>query len=172
MRFLATQAIQVSLRAAVAAGLAYWVARLLHADYAIYALVGAIIVTDLSPAMTRRLGWQRMAGTVIGAASGAVLLHVLPIGPIALGVAILVSMLVTYLLRLEPSAARVAGYVAAIVMLAYRADPWHYAFARAWETLLGIGAAQLVGLVPLWLHEREGDAAPETKRPRVKRGRE
>jgi len=155
MALLRTPAIQISVRAAVAAGLAFWIAELLHAEFAIYALVGAVIVTDLSPAMTRRLGLQRMAGTLIGAMAGAVLCYVLPVGPVALGAAILLSMLVTYLLRLEPAAARVAGYVAAIVMFTYRQDPWHYAYARAWETLVGIGSALLVGLVPPWLRERD-----------------
>jgi len=31
-----------------------------------------------------------------------------------------------------------------------------YAFDRAWETMVGIGAALLVGLVPLWLRDKRG----------------
>lgn len=158
MRLPTLPALQLSVRAAIAAALAFWIAELLGAHYAIYALVAAVIVTDLSPATSRRLALQRMAGTLVGAAVGAVLLLVLPVGPIALAAAILVAMLLTYLLRLENPAARVAGYVAAIVMFAHGDQPWIYAFERAWETLVGIGAALLVGLVPLWLHDRDREA--------------
>lgn len=151
MPLLRVPAIQISVRAATAAALAFWVATLLGAHYAIYALVSAVIVTDLSPATTRRLATQRMAGTVIGAVAGAGFTHVLSSGPIALGFAILASMLCAYACRFEPPAARVAGYVAAIAMFAHSDDIWMYAFNRAWETIVGIGAALLVGLVPLWL---------------------
>ena len=142
-------AIQISVRAALAAALAFWVAELLGADYAIYALVAAVIVTDLSPAKSRRLAVQRMAGTIIGAVT------VLPNGPVALALAIFGAMMVTQACRFEISAARVAGYVAAIVMFAFRDDPWRYAFDRAWETLVGIGSALIVGLVPLWMRKEK-----------------
>ena len=157
MRVPTLPALQLSLRAAIAAALAFWIAELLGADYAIYALVAAVIVTDLSPATSRRLGLQRMAGTLLGAIGGAVLTYFVPAGPLALGVAIFVAMLTTFALRLEPAAARVAGYVAAIVMFTYGEHPWLYAFDRAWETLVGLGTAMLVGMVPLWLPQRNDE---------------
>jgi uncharacterized membrane protein YgaE (UPF0421/DUF939 family) len=153
-KLVQTPAIQLSVRAASAAALAYWVAELLNADYAIYALVSAVIVTDLSPAKTRKLAFGRMAGTIIGAVAGALLVRVLSPGSIALGIAIVVSMLVASLVRLEVSATRVAGYVAAIVMVTHREDSWIYAFDRAWETLVGIGSALLIGLLPLRLPDK------------------
>lgn len=155
MQIASTRSIQLSVRAAVAAGLAFWIAELLGADYAIYALVSAVIVTDLTPEKSRRLATQRVAGTLIGAAAGALLLNMLPSGPVAIGLAIFCSMLATHALRFEAPAARVAGYVAAIVMFAHRDEPWRYAFERAWETLVGIGSALLVGLVPLWLRDKD-----------------
>lgn len=157
MRPWRTPAIQLSLRAAIAAALAYWIAVFLQADHAIYALIGAVIVTDLSPATSRRLALQRFVGTLIGAGVGAVLLLLLPNGPLGLGTAILVAMLLAFLCRLENAGARVAGYVAAIVMVSHVNDAWFYAFERAWETMVGIGTALLVGLVPLWLRERKSD---------------
>ena len=158
MKISRTQAIQLSVRAAAAAALAFWIAELLGATFAIYALVGAVIVTDLSPATSRRLAVQRLFGTLIGAVAGALLLNVLPNGPVALGLAICGSMLVAFALGFELSGARVAGYVAAIVMFAHRGDPWLYAYERAWETGVGILSALLVGLVPLRMHD-EGKGA-------------
>ena len=155
MQIASTRSIQLSVRAAVAAGLASWIAELLGADYAIYALVSAVIVTDLTPEKSRRLATQRVAGTLIGAVAGALLLNMLPSGPVAIGLAIFCSMLTAHALRFEAPAARVAGYVAAIVMFAHRDEPWRYAFERAWETLVGIGSALLVGLVPLWLRDKD-----------------
>ena len=133
-------ALQLSVRAAIAAAMAFWIAELLGAHYAIYALIAAVIVTDLSPATSRRLGLQRMLGTLIGAAGGAAMTYVVPAGPLALGAAIGLAMLTTLLVRLELAGARVAGYVAAIVMFTYHHDPWRYAFDRAWETMVDIGA--------------------------------
>lgn len=161
MAIFRVSAFQVSLRAAVAASLAYWVAELLSAEHAIYALISAVIVTDLSVAKSRRLAIHRMAGTVIGAIVGALFVEYTPNGPIATGAAIFVSMAIVFACRFETPAARVAGYVAAIVMTTYGGDSWHYAFERAWETMVGIGSALLVGLVPLWLREREERAEPK-----------
>ena len=154
LKLLQTPAIQLSVRASAAAALAYWIAELLKADYAIYALVSAVIVTDLSPAKTRKLAFGRMAGTVIGTVAGALLVRVLPPGPLSLGIVVVVSMLVACLFRLEVSATRVAGYVAAIVVVTHREDSWVYAFDRGWETLVGIGSAVLIGILPLLLHDK------------------
>lgn len=157
MRALRTPALQLSIRAAVAAGFAYWLSTLFSSDYALYALVAAVIVTDLSPVSTRRLAWQRMAGTLVGAGVGAAMTYAVAAGPIAIGAGILVAMLLSCLLRLE-AAAKVSGYVAGIVMLAHADDPWVYAVLRAWDTVLGIVAALAVSYVPKLLRPAEPPA--------------
>jgi len=145
--------LQLPIRAAVAAALAVGAAQLLQMPYPLYALVGAVIVTDLSPVQTRKLGGWRMAGTVLGAAVGAALGQVMQ-GPIAIGLGVLVAMLLSGLLRLR-GAAKVSGYVAGIVLLD-QSEPVLYALQRLLETALGIAFAMLVSWVPP-LHRQDAD---------------
>jgi len=139
--------LQLSIRAALSAGLAVAIAQLLQLQYPLYALIGAVIVTDLSPAQTQKLGWQRLAGTVVGATVGAALSQLLPHGPVAIGFSIMVAMFLSYLVRLE-AAAKVTGYVCGIVMLDFHGEPWSYALFRLIETVVGIGVALLVSFIP------------------------
>lgn len=141
------RAVQLSVRAAVAAGLSLALARMLNLEFPIYAFIAAVIVTDLSPAQTRRLGWRRLVATVVGATCGAVLSGALPHGPWAIALGVLIAMLACNLVRMQEGA-KVAGYICGIVMLSYGAEPWSYAFYRLFETTLGIGVAWVISLVP------------------------
>jgi uncharacterized membrane protein YgaE (UPF0421/DUF939 family) len=140
-------ALQLSLRAAVAAGSAVAIAQLLNLQYPIYALLAAVIVMDLSPSKTLQLATQRLAGTLVGATVGAVLSYSLPPGPSAIVVSILIAMCLSYVLQLR-GAAKLAGYVCGIVILSHTAHAWSYALYRVIETFLGIAMAVLVSLVP------------------------
>ena len=153
---LGITALQLSLRAAVSAGLAVAIAQLLELQYPVYALLAAVIVMDLSPSKTLHLAWQRLAGTLVGATVGAVLSYVLPAGPLAIGVSVLVAMLLSYVLRLQ-AAAKLAGYVCGIVVLSHGANPWSYAGYRVIETFLGIATTVLVSLVPKLLRVEISD---------------
>jgi uncharacterized membrane protein YgaE (UPF0421/DUF939 family) len=139
--------LQLSVRAALSAGLAVGIAELLGLQYPLYALVGAVIVTDLSPLQTRQLGLQRLAGTVLGAVVGATLCQLLAPSPWALAFGILAAMFLSHVVRLK-GAAKVTGYVCGIIMLEHHIHPWSYALNRLIETVLGIGVAWLVSLVP------------------------
>jgi len=140
-------AFQLPIRAALASGLAVAIAQLWPLQYPLYALIAAVIVTDLSPAQTRKLGWQRLAGTVLGATLGAALSPLLQSGPWAVGVSILAAMCLCHLARLQ-GAAKVTGYICGIVVLDHGGHPWTYALYRLIETVLGIGVAVVVSLVP------------------------
>lgn len=140
-------ALQLSFRAAAAAALSLALAGLLQLDFPIYAMIAAVIVTDLSPAATRKLGLRRLAGTILGTVLGAALSALLPAGALTIGIGIFLAMFLSHVLRLS-EAAKVSGYVCAIVLLEHAGDPLVYALYRFVETVLGIGVAFLISWVP------------------------
>jgi uncharacterized membrane protein YgaE (UPF0421/DUF939 family) len=142
-----THALQMAGRAAMAAAIAFWAAEFFGSSYAIYALIAAVMVTNLSVQETRDQAIPRLVGTVTGGVVGALWTYVLPSGPLALGLAVFVAMVPMYLLRLD-GGARLAGYMAALVIYTHAGDPWIYAVMRGFETVLGIAAAVLVSYVP------------------------
>src|SRR4051794_36270464 len=107
--------LQLSLRAAVAAGLACVAARLLHMQHPLYAMISAIVVTDLVPAETRKHALPRLAGTLLGSVVGAVISMFFPPGVVVAVFGIFVAMFASHLC-LE-AAAKVAGLVCGIVLL-------------------------------------------------------
>ena len=146
---------QLSLRAGVAAALSVAIARALALPYPLYAMIAAVIVTDVDPARTRALTYPRLAGTVIGASVGAIASRWLPPGEVALGVAVALSMMACHVLDRKDSAT-LAGYVGGIVLLEHASDPWLYGVGRLVETALGLAVAVAVSLVPKLL-KTEGD---------------
>lgn len=138
--------LQLALRAGLAAGLAAGSAQLLGLPFPIYAMIAAVIVSDLDPARTRNLAAQRVAGTVLGASLGAAL-AALSSGPGMIALGVCGAMLACHALRMG-DAARLAGYVCGIVLLDHVSQPWAYAAHRLLETLLGLAIAVLVSLVP------------------------
>ena len=146
-------AVQSSFRAAIAAGAAVGIATVLQFEYPVYALMSAVLVMELSPRRTRELAVQRLLGSLLGAVIGGLLSYAapLPSGPIAIGVGILAAMMISYAVGI-PNAAKVAGYVSGIVIMAHGAQPWLHAYRRTMETVLGIAMAVLVSLVPKLLN--------------------
>ena len=140
------------------------VARLLRLPFPLYAMIAAVIVTDLSASQTRRLGVPRLVGTVVGVVVGATLVHALPAGPLAVGGGVLSAMFLSHLL-LRPEAAKLAGYVCGIMLLEHGRDPWYYAVLRLTETMLGIGVAVAVSFIPKLLHADDARPVPHSVEP-------
>jgi uncharacterized membrane protein YgaE (UPF0421/DUF939 family) len=155
LRSSAVTALQVSTRAAAAAAFAVLIADRLGLEFPVYALVAAIIVTDLSPARTRHLGLQRLMGTLIGATVGAALsMLTTPAthnGPLTIAIGVLATMLLSHLFGM-PDAAKLAGYVCGIVLLNYNDRPWSYAAYRCVETIIGISTGVVVSFIPKLLN--------------------
>ena len=141
-------ALQLALRAAVAAGVSVQAARWLDLLVPLYAMIAAVIVTDLDPARTRALALPRIAGTIVGASVGAFACEWLPRSPWAVAFGICVSMLACQAMRMKDAAVKLAGYVSGIVLLEHVGEPWVYGGHRLMETMIGIGAAVAVSLVP------------------------
>jgi uncharacterized membrane protein YgaE (UPF0421/DUF939 family) len=154
-----TPALQLSFRAALAAAASVAAAQYLHSQLPICALVTAVLVTNSSAIQTRRLALPRLVGTLLGAAMGALLSEVMPSNPLAIGIAIMVTMFLSHLLRLQ-GAARVAGLVAGIILL-HKDHPVTYAGQRLVETTLGIGFAVLISFVPRLIPTDSNDPTSE-----------
>jgi uncharacterized membrane protein YgaE (UPF0421/DUF939 family) len=112
-------------------------------------VVSAVIVTDVDAAHTRKLALPRILGTAVGAAIGCIATLVAQPGILSVTIGVLLPMVICQLLR-HPAAAKVAGYVSGIIILSFSTDPWSHARDRLVETLVGIGAAFVVGAVPMF----------------------
>jgi uncharacterized membrane protein YgaE (UPF0421/DUF939 family) len=139
--------ILLALRVALAAAIAFALADFLQLNHPIYAFIAAVIVTDRSPQLSRKLGLMRIATTIIGAATGAALSQVVGPGVLSLGVSVLVAMLACQALGMSDGA-KVAGYICGLILLDHRGEPWTYAVDRFIETLLGVVVAWGVSAVP------------------------
>jgi uncharacterized membrane protein YgaE (UPF0421/DUF939 family) len=151
--------VQLALRASVAAAIAVFIAGLLKFDNPIYAFIAAVIVTDLSPQISRQLGLRRIISTIIGAIIGAALSQTLPAGPLSVGVSTLSAMLICQILRVSEGA-KVAGYICGLIVLYASADPWSYAFFRCIETMIGVVVAWGISYVPKLIRLEQTSQVP------------
>jgi uncharacterized membrane protein YgaE (UPF0421/DUF939 family) len=148
----------LTLRVAVAAIVSLYIAQLLGLKTPIFAFIAAIIVTDLDPAQSRRLGLRRIGATVVGAICGAVFSHVIDPTPWTIGASLAITMLICLLLR-SPDGAKVAGFTCGIILLIPgEGGPWGHAFLRFVETVLGVCVAWSISYVPKLIRIGEPEA--------------
>lgn len=147
---------QLAIRAASAGGLSLAGAQLLGLPYPLYAMISAVIVTDLSAEQTRRSGWPRLAGTALGASIGAALGQSVTTGVVAITAGIFLAMFACHLVRM-PTAARISGYVCGITLVSFTDQGWSYAAYRFIETAFGLAVAIAVSLLPKLIREDTAD---------------
>ena len=138
--------LQIGIRASLASLLAAWVALRLGMDYPIYAVIAAIVVTDSNPDVTRKMGFSRLMGNMIGACLGALFGTFLGHSALAMAGGVLFSILFTDLIGLRDTQ-RITAYITGIVILFHGDSPWLYAKDRFIETTIGLFFAVLVSVV-------------------------
>jgi uncharacterized membrane protein YccC len=146
-------ALQLSIRAAAAAGITVAIAQAAGLAFPVYAMIAAVIVTDLESAKTRELAIPRLVGTLAAGVTCALASQWLPPEGWAVAIAILVPMF-AFRAFVMPDAAKLAGYVSGLIVLQDTGHPWVYAAHRVIETLLGICVAVLVSFTPKLLRTR------------------
>ena len=134
-------------RTAVAAVISFIAARLLRMPEAYWASISTIIVMQSTLGTAVTVSWQRFVGTVLGAASGALLGTYFPTNLAVFGAGIFALGLIAALLRVQ-SAYRFAGVTLAITMLIPRDHPaWVVAEHRLIEVSAGIAVALVLTAV-------------------------
>ncbi|RYG54314.1 hypothetical protein EON80_31845 [bacterium] len=146
LRRRAAEASLLGIRAALASCAAVAIAQSLHLTYPLYAVVAAVIVTDVSSEKTQQSGVQRLLGTAVGSVSGPLLVLWLGDSLVVMGVAIARLIFLCYVVGYT-EASKLAGYVAGLVVLDHSDAPWDYARDRFVETSLGIVLAIVVSLL-------------------------
>jgi uncharacterized membrane protein YgaE (UPF0421/DUF939 family) len=138
-----------SLRTTVAAVASLVIAGLLKLPEAYWAAITTMIVMQSTLGGALTVSKQRLAGTALGAAAGALLATYTGKNVIAFGVGLLILGVICARLRIERNAYRYAGITLAIVMLAARTEPaWIIAIHRFIEISLGIAVGLL--LTAIW----------------------
>ena len=138
-----------AIRTAIAAVFSLLIARLLRLPESYWASITTLIVMQSTLGAAWTISRQRLAGTALGAAAGALLAAYAPENVMAYGAGLLVLGLICALLHIERSAYRYAGITLAIVMLVrYPGPAWVLAVHRFVEIFIGIAVA--LALTAVW----------------------
>jgi uncharacterized membrane protein YgaE (UPF0421/DUF939 family) len=138
-----------SLRTAIAATVSLLIARLFQLPEAYWAAITTIVILQSTLGGALKVSGQRLAGTALGAAAGAVLSAYFGESVVAFTVGVFALGVLCCALRLDRPAYRFAGITLTIVMLIHYARPaWVVALHRFVEVSVGI----IVGLAltALW----------------------
>lgn len=142
-----TTGAQLAIRAGLSAGLSLSFATVLHMKHPLYAVIAAVIVTDLSPSRSRHLGLHRIAATVIGSVCGGLCISLLPSTSWAVGFGVAAAMLASQVLQ-GPDGVKIAAFVFTIIVVDHSDQVWPFVMDRFIETILGIAVAWSVSHVP------------------------
>jgi uncharacterized membrane protein YgaE (UPF0421/DUF939 family) len=160
MKASTVAAVQLAARAAASAGLGVAITQVVAPKYAIYSVICSVLVTDVDVKQTQKLATRRVAGTLVGAATGFLVSLIAPSHAVAVGVAAGVAVLLSQLLGLR-DAANIAGYIAGVLVLTQTDQAFALAAGRTVGSIIGVGSAVLVSFVPKLLRT-ESPSAPTT----------
>src|SRR5690242_3139310 len=147
---------QLAFRAAAGAAVSLALARAFNLETPIFALIAAVIVTDRDAAETRRLGIRRVISTAIGALCGVALAQVIGTSAWEAALAIFIAMTLSIAVT-QLGDPKIAAYLCALIIINYSDNPFHYAFFRFIETVLGIIVAWAISLIPKVVHLEEAE---------------
>ncbi|MBD2503314.1 FUSC family protein [Anabaena azotica] len=134
---------KMAFKMAIASAISLIIAQGLRWEYPFYAVIAAIIVMSSTHGSTLKLGIQRLIGTTIGAVAGAIFAIALGSNSLSLLLCVFLTVFFASYFKFN-EAAKLAGYIAAIVILSHSQSPWIYAWHRYLETFLGIAVALVV----------------------------
>jgi uncharacterized membrane protein YccC len=152
------QGLEHPARTAVAAMVSLLIAGAFRQPDAYWAAVSTIVVMQSTLGAAVKVSGQRLAGTALGAAAGALIGTYFPPNAIVFGTGVFVLGAVCAALNLDRAGYRFAGITLAIVLLIGRGGPaWLVAIHRFVETSIGIA----VGLVitALWPEHQSAQSA-------------
>jgi uncharacterized membrane protein YccC len=131
-----------AVRTTIAAVASLLFAKLFHLPEAYWAPITTIVVMQSTLGAALTVSGQRLAGTAMGAAMGAVLAIRFPPNVLIFGAGVFVLGVICLLLHLDRAAYRFAGITLAIVLLIeHNRSPWILALHRFIEVGLGIVVA-------------------------------
>jgi uncharacterized membrane protein YccC len=149
-----------SVRTALAAVVSVLVARLVWLPETYWAAVTTLVITQSSLGAALAVSWQRLIGTVLGTAVGAIVASYFAPNMLVFGITVFILGLLCAAVHSHRSAYRFAGVTLAIVLLVPRTAPaWKVAFHRFAEVSIGIGVALILAV--LW-PEREDTPADKS----------
>ncbi|WP_407836499.1 aromatic acid exporter family protein [Streptomyces sp. DSM 116496] len=131
-------------RAAISAGLAWWIASvLLHSDAASLAPAGAVLATQTTPFATARKSLQRAAGILFGFLLGVAATASIGTNTVSVALVVLVGMFAGRAMKLGSQMHQIA-LTAVLVMGA--ATTFGYGSARLEDNVVGVLVGTCVGL--------------------------
>jgi uncharacterized membrane protein YgaE (UPF0421/DUF939 family) len=125
-----------AIRIAVAAGLAWWLARLLGADRPVFAALVPLVAIRDEPYAALSLSLGRMLGVIVGVLLGIAVVALFGISTSAVAFLLVAGLLIGLVLRTGPELNTQIA-ISALLLVVATSDADTYALARIWETALG-----------------------------------
>jgi uncharacterized membrane protein YgaE (UPF0421/DUF939 family) len=140
--------VEVALKAAVAAGLATYVSKLIGLSDSYWAAISAVVATEATLGASLASALARVAGTLVGLVVGLAAVGVAGGGTLVGAATVLVALLVLPALSLDRGV-RLGAATTLIVVAFPGSDALNHARSRGLNVPLGCSAAVLVGFVLL-----------------------